>query len=325
MQRTLGRSNIMISPLGLGCWAIGGPFTLGGIEDGWGEVNDQESIHAIHAALAEGINFFDTSDAYGAGHSEQILGEALRGRRSDAVIATKFGFTYNSLAREVYLRHDVTSAYIRHACEQSLQRLGTDYIDLYQIHVGQLNEEETESAIHTLNELRSEGLIRSYGWSTGDVRSAEKIAEQQGAAAIQHPLNVLMDAPEMVAICESQGLTSINNSPLAMGLLSGKFNSGTQLSSSDVRGSGHDWVAYFKEGKPVPEYLAMLDAVRDILTSNGRTLVQGALAWIWGRSGVTVPIPGFKSRRQVEELAKAVALGPLMPEQMEEIQKLIQL
>lgn len=321
MKRTLGRSELAISQLGLGCWAIGGPFTLGGIEDGWGEVDDNESIAAIHAALAAGVNFFDTADAYGAGHSETILGQALKGRRGDAVIATKFGYTNNPAAKEVYLRHDMTPEYIRKACENSLRRLGTDYIDLYQIHVGMLGEEETDSAIRTLNQLREEGLIRSYGWSTWDAGRAAVIAEQPGAAAIQHALNVLHDAPELLELCESRGLTSINNSPLAMGLLSGKFHGGSRLASSDVRGSGHDWVAYFKDGKPVQAYLDMLEAVREILRSDGRTLVQGALAWIWGRSDAAVPIPGFKTRRQAEELADALSYGPLSEAQMEEIRQ----
>ncbi|MFC4101400.1 aldo/keto reductase [Paenibacillus xanthanilyticus] len=323
MKRTLGKSGLAISPLGLGCWAIGGPFTLGGIEDGWGAVDDNESIAAIHAALEAGVNFFDTADAYGAGHSEIILGQALKGRRSEVVIATKFGYTNNPAAREVYLRHDVTPEYIRKACEHSLRRLGTDYIDLYQIHVGMLNEKETDSALLALNRLREEGLIRSYGWSTWDVGRATVMAEQQGAVAIQHALNVLQDAPDLVGLCESKGLASINNSPLAMGLLSGKFHGGSRLAPTDVRGSGHEWVAYFKDGKPVPEYLDMLESVREILTSGGRSLVQGALAWIWGRSEATVPIPGFKTRQQAEELAGAVGHGPLSRAQMDEIRTLL--
>ncbi|TYP79054.1 aldo/keto reductase [Paenibacillus methanolicus] len=323
MKRKLGNSEAAISPLGLGCWAIGGPFTLGGLEDGWGAVDDNESIAAIHAALEAGVNFFDTADAYGAGHSETILGQALKGRRGDVVIATKFGYTNNPAAREVYLRHDVTPEYIRKACENSLRRLGTDYIDLYQIHVGMLIEEETESAIGALNRLREEGLIRSYGWSTWDVGRAAAIAEQPGAVAIQHALNVLQDAPDLIELCEARGLTSINNSPLAMGLLSGKFNGASRLAPTDVRGSGHEWVAYFKDGKPVPAYLDMLESVREILTSGGRSLVQGALAWIWGRSESAVPIPGFKTRKQAEELASAVEHGPLLRAQMDEIRSLL--
>lgn len=325
MNKPLGKTNIEVSPLGLGCWAIGGQFTLDGIPDGWGEVNDRESIEAIRAAIGMGINFFDTADAYGVGHSEEVLGQAVKERRSEVVIATKFGYTNNESTKEVYGRHDVSPAYIRQACERSLRRLGTDYIDLYQIHVGGISQEEMNSAIETLNRLREEGMIRSYGWSTWDAARAEQFALQSEGAAIQHPLNVLRDDGEMISVCERYGLTSINNSPLAMGLLSGKFNPDSKLPDTDVRGSRHEWVTYFKEGKPVPQFLNKLEAAREILTSDNRTLVQGALAWLWGRSSAAIPIPGFKTRKQVEELAGAIALGPLSQEQMGEIEDILKL
>nr|BCJ78223.1 putative aldo/keto reductase [Niallia circulans] len=323
LNRTLGNTAIPLSPLGLGCWAIGGHFTLDGLPDGWGEVNDDESVRAIQAAVERGITFFDTADAYGTGHSEEVLGRALKGRRSEVVLATKFGYTNNEATKEVFGRHDVSPAYIRQACEKSLKRLGTDYIDLYQIHTGSLSREEMESAIETLNRLRDEGRIRAYGWSTWDAGLAERFAQNSEGSAIQHALNVVNDYPEMLNVCERYGLTSINNSPLAMGLLSGKFTGASVLAETDVRGSGHEWVTYFKGGRPVPSYLEKLQAVREILTSGNRTLVQGALAWIWGKSDATVPIPGFKTRKQAEELAGAAEYGPLTPAQMEEIGKLL--
>lgn len=323
MKKTLGRTNIQVSPLGLGCWAIGGAFTLDGLADGWGEVDDRESVAAIHAAIDGGVNFFDTADAYGAGHSERVLGEAVQGRRDKVVIATKFGFTNNEATKEVFGRHDVSPAYVREALRRSLQRQRTDYIDLYQIHAGSISIEEMESVIETLNSIVKEGLIRSYGWSTYHSHRAEIFAVKSEGAAIQHALNVLRDDPGMISVCERHGISSINNSPLAMGLLSGKFNRDSILTADDVRGSGHEWVAYFKDGRPVPGYLEKLEAVKEILTSNNRTPVQGALAWIWGRSEASIPIPGFKRRQQVEELLGAVPLGPLAKPQMEEIERLL--
>src|SRR5690606_23180011 len=108
-----------------------------------------------------------------------------------------------------------------------------------------------------------------------------------------------------------------------MGLLSGKFNRSSRLSADDVRGSVHAWVRYFRDGRPVPEYLGALDAIRDVLTSGGRTLVQGALSWIWGRGEHTVPIPGIKNPAQAEEAAGAMEFGPLTPEQMAEIDRIL--
>src|SRR5512138_293769 len=131
--RRLGRSGIEVSAMGLGCWAIGGPFWAGELPLGWGEVDDKESINAIHAALDLGVTFFDTANVYGAGHSECVLGQALEGRRAHAVIATKFNAIFDETTRQV-TGADTSPAGIRKACEDSLRRLNTDYIDLYQFH-----------------------------------------------------------------------------------------------------------------------------------------------------------------------------------------------
>ena len=131
--RKLGRSELEISAMGMGCWAIGGPFWNGDEPLGWGQVDDQESIQAIHRALDLGITFFDTADVYGAGHSEQVLAKAFTGKRHDAVIATKFGNSFDSTTRQVQGPNS-NPDYIRKACEDSLSRLQTDYIDLYLTH-----------------------------------------------------------------------------------------------------------------------------------------------------------------------------------------------
>ena len=133
MKRTLGRSEIEVSALGMGCWAIGGPFWSGETPNGWGEVDDEESIRAIHKALDLGVNLFDTANVYGAGHSERVLGRAFDGRRTQVVIATKFNAVFDETTRQV-TGADTSSEGIRSACEDSLRRLNTDYIDLYQFH-----------------------------------------------------------------------------------------------------------------------------------------------------------------------------------------------
>jgi aryl-alcohol dehydrogenase-like predicted oxidoreductase len=130
LTRTLGRSNIEVSALGLGCWAIGGPFWAGETPQGWGEVDDDESIRAIHAGLEMGISFFDTANVYGAGHSETVLGKAFVGRRGQVVIATKFNAVFDEATRQV-TGSNSSPAGIRKACDDSLRRLGTDYVDLY--------------------------------------------------------------------------------------------------------------------------------------------------------------------------------------------------
>lgn len=320
--RSLGKSGIQVSPMGMGCWAIGGQFWLEDKADGWGQVDDNESIRSIRRALEMGVNFFDTADVYGTGHSESVLGLALEGRRDQAVIATKFGYTFDAATKRAN-GQDSSPAYIRKALEASLKRLKTDYIDLYQLHIWALPADQAEEVAETLEAIRREGLIRAYGWSTDDPDCARLFAAKPNCASIQHDFNLFRNAAELIDICEKAGVASLNRSPLAMGMLTGKFNASSQLPDDDVRGSGHGWVAYFKDGKPLPEFLARLEAVREILTSEGRTLVQGALAWIWGRSGQTIPIPGFKNLRQVEENVGAMAFGPLKSEQMAEIERLL--
>jgi aryl-alcohol dehydrogenase-like predicted oxidoreductase len=323
MRRTLGRSGTEVSALGMGCWAIGGPFWAGETPLGWGEVDDNESIRAIHAALDHGINFFDTANVYGAGHSEQVLGRAFSGRRSQVVIATKFNAVFNETTRQV-TGSDSTPAGIRAALEDSLRRLGTDYIDLYHFHDNGFPADKAEPVRETLEALVAEGKIRAYGWSTDFVDRAEVFAQGPKCAAIEVELNVLEPKPEMLALCEKYNLAAISRGPLAMGLLTGKYTAETKVSADDVRGEkSPEWMKYFVDGKPNPEWLAMCGAVRDILASAGRTVAQGALAWLWARSPQTIPIPGFRTVKQVEENAGAMQFGPLTPEQMRQIDVLL--
>jgi aryl-alcohol dehydrogenase-like predicted oxidoreductase len=307
-----------VSAVGLGCWAIGGPFWADGKPIGWGEVDDEESVRAIHRALDLGATFFDTSDVYGAGHSERVLGRALAGRRDEVVIATKFGNTFDETTREI-TGSDATPEYIRRACQASLQRLATDRIDLYQFHLSEYEPVAAGEVRDVLEELVAEGLIRAYAWSTDDPDRARVFAQGRHCAAVQHELNVLQDAPRMLALCEAEGLASINRSPLAMGLLTGKFSDGSRLPASDIRGDPPQWLKYFRDGHPAPEWLEKLATVREILTGSGRSLAVGALAWILARSDRTIPIPGFRTVAQVEDNLGALARGPLAPDEMSAI------
>ncbi len=323
-RRKLGRSGIEVSAMGLGCWAIGGPFWSGETPIGWGEVDDEESVRAIHRGLELGIDFFDTSDVYGTGHSERVLARALAGRRKQVVIATKFGNTFDATTRQL-TGGNGSPAYIRQACEASLLRLNTDYIDLYQFHRGDHAVAEAGAVRDTLEALVAEGKIRSYGWSTDDPARARLFAEGKHCAAIQHAMNVLEDRPEMISVCEQSDLASINRGPLAMGLLTGKYTASSKsLPLDDVRSERNpQWLQYFKHGKPHPEWLNKLEAVRAILSSDGRTLAQGALAWLWARTKQAIPIPGFRTVDQVNENCGAIAHGPLTAAQLGEIDRVL--
>ncbi|MET7615431.1 aldo/keto reductase [Streptomyces sp. NPDC005408] len=324
-NRALGRqSGIEVSALGFGCWAIGGEWQgADGNPLGWGAVDDQESVAAIRRALDLGITFFDTADVYGTGHSERVLGRALAGRRDEVVIATKWGNRFDEDTRTAD-GTDATPAYVRRALTASLGRLGTDRVDLYQLHLSDAPLSEAAELRDACEELVGEGLIRAYAWSTDDPERAALFAEGPHCAAVQHACNVLEDTPAMLALCEERGLASINRSPLAMGLLTGKYGPGSRGAAGDIRARPPAWLRWFGEGgAPAPEWSARVDAVRDILTSDGRTLAQGALAWLWARSAWTVPIPGFRSVGQAEENAGALGHGPLTPVQLAEIDKVL--
>lgn len=321
-MRTLGPTGREVSALGLGGWAIGGPFLMNDLPDGYGDVDDAESLRAIRRAVELGVTLFDTADVYGTGHSERIFGQGLGRDRDQVVIATKFGFTYDEAGRRI-TGTDLSPDYIRRACEASLRRLGTDRIDLYQLHVNEAPVEAADEIFATLDGLVDKGLIRAYGWSTDFPERARTLAGRPAAAAVQHELNVLTDAPEMLAVCDELGVASLSRLPLAMGLLTGKFTADTKLASNDVRATPHEWMNLFRDGRPAPGLLDRLTAIREVLISGGRTLAQGALAWILARSPITIPIPGCRSVAQVEDNFGALAHGPLTAEQLAEIDKLL--
>ena len=326
-SRTLGRSGIKVSALGMGCWAIGGPWNFNGMPAGWSGVDDAESRRALQASLDLGVTFFDTAANYGAGHSERLLGQAVKGCRDKVVISTKFGYEVDEAAREV--RHfdsteegsDVASR-LRASLEASLRRLETDYIDVYLIHVWGLTIERALAAREILEELVKEGKIRTYGWSTDRLDAIQSFASSPNCGVIQQQLSVLDGNLELLALCEALNLGSMNRGPLGMGLLTGKFAPDSTFASDDVRHHAQ-WHPGFKDGKPTQEWLSKLASIRDVLTSGGRTLSQGALAWIWARSPLTVPIPGFKTVAQVEENCKAMEFGPLNAAQMADIDRIL--
>ncbi|MPY62869.1 aldo/keto reductase [Streptomyces spongiae] len=322
--RTLGRSGIEVSALGFGCWAIGGEWWgADGQPYGWGKVDDEESVRAIRRALDLGVTFFDTADNYGTGHSERLLGRALGKRRDDVVIATKWGNLFDESTRTAGGQDD-SPAHARRALTASLERLGTDHIDLYQFHMNDGDPERAAELRELCEEFVREGLIRAYGWSTDDAERAAVFAEGPHCTAVQHAMNLLQDAPEIVALCEELNLASVNRSPLAMGLLTGKHSAGKALEAGDIRSAPPAWLPGFTEGTGADaDWLERVESLRDILTSEDRTLTQGALAWLWARSPRTVPIPGFRSVAQAEENAGALAKGPLTPEQMAEVDRVL--
>lgn len=281
----------------------------------------------VKAAHAAGITLYDTADAYGAGTAERVLGDALgplRGhRREELTIVSKWGNTIDEASRQL-TGQDSSPGYVRHALQQSLSRLGTDYLDVYLLHLSGLEPQRAAGLLETLQQLVKEGTIRGYGWSTDDPELAASWANQPGVTAMEFEVNVVHDATELINLCQTENLPALTRGPLAHGLLTGSHPRGSQIDDlQDFRRRSPDWLVYFNEGRPDKVLSTRAEAVQEILRSGGRTMTQGALAWLWARSPVLVPVPGARTISQAHENAKALDHGPLTEAQMAEIATLL--
>jgi len=314
--------------MGLGGLAIGGQFWRTDYDSvpwqtdrsrpfpgGWGAVDDSESIRAIQVGVDLGITLIDTSSSYGCGHSERIIGQAIAGKRTRVVVVTKFGNDIDE-DKKIYHGHDVTASSICASCEASLRRLNTDYVDVLLLHWSGY-EGEIEPIFQVLDGLIQSGKIRAYGWSSHQVDRMGTAIAYPGFGVVEFPHSIFQRTSDMLALCEQQNIGALIRSPLGMGLLTGKFDARTTFPEDDIR---HGWD--FSEGR-LAGTLRALDAIRDVMSSDGRTLAQGALAWIWAQSDRTIPIPGFKTAAQVIENAKAMHFGPLTEEQVQAIDQIL--
>lgn len=321
-KRKLGKSGLEVSALGMGCWAIGGPWRMGPSKEesypaGWGQMDDNESIRAIHAALDLGVNLFDTAANYGAGHSEIVLGNALADRRDQAVIATKFGHIVDESEKFVTGDNDQILKNLRQDVENSLRRLQTEYIDIYQLHEAGYDPELALQLRDELEALVAEGKIRWYGWSTDLVDRAQVFANGPHCTSIQFRLNAVADNGEMRQLCAEHNLAGLNKDPLNKGILTGKYNSQSTFPKDDIRSQ-----VSFEEDRIVRR-LNTVDALRDIFTAGGRTMAQGALCYILGLDERMVPIPGFKNVQQVQDNASALQFGPMSAEDVAQVQAIV--
>ncbi|MGI5503337.1 aldo/keto reductase [Lentzea sp. CA-135723] len=307
---------VELGKLGFGTWAMGGPMSYQGQPVGWGPADDEESLKALRRAYDLGVRLIDTADVYGCGHAETLVGQAFADVRDEVVIATKWGDEFDPATREL-TGYNGSVDYLRRAVEGSLRRLGTDYVDLYQLHLGDLGLDEAAVLRDECEALVAAGKIRAYGWSTDDPERARFFCEGEHGIAAQADINVLFDNPEMYA----GEYAVLCRRPLAMGLLAREAFA--ELPADDVRASDPAWLLFFENGKPTPAYFQAREAVRDVLTSGGRTLVQGALAWFWARSPRLVPIPGVRTVAQVEENAGALAFGALSEEELAQVESVL--
>lgn len=308
--------------LGMGCWAIGGEWTLEGQPVCYGKTDDRESIMALEAAWETGIRIYDTAANYGAGLSERLISKALGSRINDCFISTKFGFNVNESTKNVvpYGKDMRTSDVVKHIkkdVDRSLERLNREYIDSLFFHIWDYDIELSLKVRDVLEELAECKKILSYGWSIDDLEKIELWSKKEACSITQAELNITKDNPDLIKLCEREDLTIFNRSPLAMGFLSGKYSTDSKFSETDVR-SG-EWT---KDRYRNPS-LKTINSVKDIITSNGRTLAQGALSWLWARSEKNIPIPGIRTVHQAIENGRAMEFGPLTPEEFTEIEGIL--
>jgi len=279
--RILGNSDLQVSEICFGCWAIGGI--------GWGVVQDEDSIAALRRAFELGINFYDTADVYGVGHSEEILAEALGDKRDRIIIATKGGRTY----RDGRFTSDVSGKHLLEACDASLKRLKTDVIDLYQLHwpAPEMDYEETMGAMVKLQEA---GKIRCIGISNFSVEQTRKAMRYAKIVSQQPPYSMLQRRIEtdLLPFCSEQGIGVMAYGPLGEGVLTGKYSLEYRPDENDFRRN---------HGLFQPEIYEKVDKLKPIAAKLGKTLPQLAVAWVLMNPAVTVAIVGAKTPAQIED------------------------
>jgi aryl-alcohol dehydrogenase-like predicted oxidoreductase len=296
--RTLGQTDIRVSTVAMGCWAIGGGSV-------WGPQDENEAVAAVRAALDAGVDFFDTAEAYGHGRSEELLGRALAGRRHEAVIATK--------ATPAHL----SRAGVREACEGSLRRLQTDYIDLYQIHWPSRTI-PLEETVPALEGLREQGKVRALGVSNFGVEDLAAYASVGRCETNQLPYSLLWRAVEheIAPACADRNVGILCYSPLFQGLLAGKYGSPDEVPEGRARTrifAGSRPLARHGEAGCEAETFEAIGRIRTICEEIGEPMANVALAWLLHRPGVVSVLAGARSPAQIAETARAGDLD-LLPD-----------
>ncbi|BDP44000.1 oxidoreductase (plasmid) [Deinococcus aetherius] len=297
--RELGKTGIRVSEVGFGAWAIGG--------DAWGPVEDQASTRAMERALELGVNFIDTADVYGNGHSETLVTKLLKGRRDQVVVATKGGLMGHHRDPKREPVYDASEKVVR-AFEDSLRRLETDYIDVYFDHIWWNDPRETEAFVTAFSQLKREGRVRAVGVSTDDPEYVRHFNQGRTLDVVQLDYSLLNRKAEghILPYCQEHGIGVVVRGPLRMGMLTGKFSQDTQFPDGDIR---RNWPqeAWYQE------QLAQVEALRS-LASAKRSLGQLALRFVLNHPAVSVAIPGAKTPEQVEQNV-AASIRPLLSEE----------
>lgn len=285
--RRLGSQGLEVSQLGLGCM---------GMSEFYGSTNEREAVATIHRALELGVNFFDTADMYGPFTNEELLGRALRGRRDEAVIATKFGVLRSS-EDPAYRGLDGRPEHVRAACDASLRRLGVDTIDLYQLHRVDLKV-PIEETVGAMAELVRAGKVRYLGLSEAAPKTLRRAHAVHPISALQTEYSLWSRDPEeeILPTVRELGVGFVAYAPLGHGFLTGLVRSTAELEQGDWRKAHPRFV-----GENLARNLVILDTLRQLAEAKGVTVAQLSLAWVLAQGDDIVPIPGTRRVSHLEE------------------------
>jgi aryl-alcohol dehydrogenase-like predicted oxidoreductase len=305
-HRRLGDTGLTVSEIGFGTWGLGG--------DSYGPVDDRASREALELAFERGVTFYDTSDLYGQGHSEEVLGATFHDRRDRVVIATKVGTLPHT---GFYMPQDFSAANIERGIDGSLRRLGTDHVDLYQLHSPQIDLPNWDEIVASLERLKEAGKIRVYGISARSPKDAIVAIERWGFPAVQVNFNMIDHrAVEsgLFDLCKRRGVGVVARTPLCFGYLSGRLTGDEEFAGQDHRAN---WPReQLRRWAMSPQLFAPLNEGKE------RTLVQLALQFCLSEEAVSTVIPGMLTTDQVRENTAIAALPPLTTAEAERIRSI---
>lgn len=296
-----GATGLKVSEIGFGTWGLGG--------DSYGPVDDQVSLAALYRAFELGINFYDTADLYGAGHAEEILGEAFRTRRDKILIASKVG---NLPHKQFYMPQDFSARHIKEGLEASLKRLGTDYIDAYLLHSPDLNQLDWDDAFGAMQQLQQAGKIRSFGVSARSPGDACRAVKEHAAAIVEVNFNLIDQRAideGLLDLCLTMDVALIARTPLCFGYLTGKLTGDEDFKGEDHRAK---WPR-----EQLRRWAQAPGLFKPVADSHGWSLPQLAIKFCISFPAITTVIPGMMTVQEVEENARISSLPPLNTAEIE--------